>query len=307
MSTVPTPEKTEHSSLSQESSKESSDVVTRRPLPKSALNRAFWHLFWGFQVSWNYERMHGLGFCWAMQPALREVYPNDDDYADALVRHMGFINTNPIVGAPVIVGAAIALEEAGAPESAEGIKAGLMGPLAGIGDTIVWALYNTIIFTIGASMALQGNIVGPILTALLVAIPYFFVRRWQFFSAYRRGHDLLKNVGIGILDKITQGATIFGLIVLGGFVPSIVKIVTTYTYTQSIMVEGKLSKLTVPFQTQLDTILPYMLPVCVTAACYWMMKKFKLSPVWVILGLTVLGVALSATGQFAAPLPPAGK
>ena len=274
-----------------------------RALTKSDLNKSFWRFFWSFEISWNYERMQALGFAWAMEPVLRRLHPNKENYAAALQRHLVFFNTSPVVGAPLILGSAVSMEEAGAPASAEGIKVGLMGPMAGIGDTLTYALYNSIIFTIAASFALQGNGFGPIFALLFIAIPYFFVRRWQFFWAYKRGKAIATDIGRGLLDKITMGSTIFGLIVLGGFIPSIVHMVTTLTYRQHLTVQGKPVTQAVNVQDQLDNVLPYILPVAVTAICYFVMKRFRLNPVWVILGLAVVGIALGWGGWFASALP----
>ncbi len=272
-------------------------------LRKSDLNKSFWRFFWSFEISWNYERMQALGFAYAMEPVLRRLHPNRDHYAAALQRHLVFFNTSPVVGAPLIVGSAISMEEAGAPASAEGIKVGLMGPMAGIGDTLTYALYNSIIFTIAASFALQGNFFGPVFALLFIAIPYFLVRRWQFFWAYKRGKAIAMDIGRGVLDKITMGSTIFGLIVLGGFIPSIVHMVTTLTYRQHLTVQGKAVTQSVNVQDQLDNVLPYILPVAVTAICYFVMKRYRLNPVWVILGLAVVGIALGWGGWFAPHLP----
>jgi mannose/fructose/N-acetylgalactosamine-specific phosphotransferase system component IID len=277
-----------------------------RTLRKSDLRRSFWRQFWSFEISWNYERMQALGFAWAMEPVLRRLYPERDEYAAALQRHLVFFNTSPVVGAPLIIGSAISMEEAGAPASAEGIKVGLMGPMAGIGDTLTYALYNSIIFTIAASFALQGNWFGPIFALLFIAVPYFLVRWWQFFWAYNRGKAIAADIGRGLLDKITMGSTVFGLIVLGGFVPSIVKVVTTLNYRQHLTVQGKAVTQSVNVQDQLDNVLPYILPVAVTALCYVALKKYRLNPVWVILGLAIIGITLGWFGWFAPALPSKG-
>jgi mannose/fructose/N-acetylgalactosamine-specific phosphotransferase system component IID len=272
-------------------------------LRKSDLRRSFWRFFMSFEVSWNYERMQALGFAYAMEPVLRRLHPNKDNYAAALQRHLVFFNTSPVVGAPLIVGSAISMEEAGAPASAEGIKVGLMGPMAGIGDTLTYALYNSIIFTIAASFALQGNWIGPLFALLFIAVPYFLVRRWQFYWAYNRGKAIAADIGRGLLDKITMGSTIFGLIVLGGFIPSIVHMVTTLTYRQRLTVQGEEVTQSVNVQDQLDNVLPFVLPVAVTALAYIALKKYRLNPVWVILGLAVVGIALGWGGWFAGALP----
>ncbi len=272
------------------------------------LRRAFWRYFWSFQISWNYERMQALGFAYAMEPVLRKLFPDNADYSAALQRHLVFFNTNPVVGAPLIIGSAIAMEEAGAPASAEGVKVALMGPLAGVGDTIIWALYNSIIFTIGSAWALQGRIIGPLFVIVMVAVPYTIVRWWQFFTAYRQGRRLVTDLAGGAIERLTEGATVFGLIVFGGFIPSIVRIVITSTYSQSVTVNDPdqgLQEVTsqVPVQTQLDAILPFMLPVLVTAAVYFLLKKFNLNPLWAILVVGVLGLAVGWLGWFAPALP----
>lgn len=275
-------------------------------LTKRDLSRSFWRFFWSFQISWNYERMQALGFAYAMDPALRKLYPDRREYAEALQRHLQFFNSAPIIGSPLILGSALAMEDSGAPTSANSIKVAMMGPLAGVGDTITFALYNSIVFTIASSWALRGNILGPILAALLVLVPYFLVRRWQFGWAFRQGRELASRLAGGALARLSEGATILGLVVLGGFIPSIVRIATTLTYRQTVAVQGTRSTQTVRVQEQLDSILPFMVPVAVTAIAYLLLKRFRVNPVLVILGIAVVGVTLGWLGWFAPPPRGAG-
>lgn len=278
-------------------------------LERKDLLASFWRYFWSFQISWNYERMQALGFAYAMEPVLRKLFPNEADYKEALARHLVFFNTNPVVGAPLIIGSAIAMEEAGAPASAEGVKVALMGPLAGVGDTILWALYNSIIFTIGASLALQQNILGPIFVIVMVAIPYTVVRYWQFMWAYGQGKALATSLASGMLERVTEGATILGLIVIGGFIPSIVHLVVKGSYSQTLSVtgpDGSTSQVTntVPIQTQLDAILPFMLPILLTGVVYWLLRRYNLNPLWAIAIVFFFGIVAGWLGWFAPSLPP---
>lgn len=277
-------------------------------LERRDLLASFWRYFWSFQISWNYERMQALGFAYAMEPVLRKLFPNETDYEEALARHLVFFNTNPVVGAPLIIGSAIAMEEAGAPASAEGVKIALMGPLAGVGDTIIWALYNSIIFTIGASLALQQNILGPLFVVFMVAVPYTIVRYWQFMWAYGQGRTLATSLASGMLERVTEGATILGLIVIGGFIPSIVHLVVKGSYSQSVTVTGPdgvstAVTNTVPIQTQLDAILPFMLPVLLTGVVYWLLRRYNLNPLWAIAVVFVFGIVAAWLGWFAPSLP----
>jgi mannose PTS system EIID component len=279
-------------------------TVDRR-LTRKDLKRSFRRYFWSSQISWNYERMQGLGFAYAMEPVLRRLYPENQDYVRGLQRHMQFFNTSVLVGGPLILGSAIAMEEAGSPDSAEGTKVALMGPLAGIGDTMVFALYNSIIFTMGASLALEGNWLGPVFTVVMVLVPYALVRRWQFGFAYREGKRIATHLAGGALDRLAQGATVLGFVVLGGFIPSIVKVVTTLTYRQTTTVGDEPVTQTVPIQDRLDDVLPYLLPVLVTAGVYLLVTRTRLKPVWVIGIVVAVGVTLGWLGWFV-PAPRQG-
>ena len=124
------------------------------------------------QGSWNYERMQNGGWCYSMIPAIKKLYPNKEDRVAALKRHLEFFNTHPYVASPV-VGVTLALEEERA-NGAEiddvaisGVKVGMMGPLAGVGDPVFWFTVRPILGALGASLALGGSILGPILFFVL--------------------------------------------------------------------------------------------------------------------------------------------
>ena len=260
--------------------------------------QSFWRLVFASQLGWNYERMQSVGYCYAILPILKKTHPDPEDFKEAFITNLNFFNTNPVVGFPFILGAHAALEESGASlDTTEGLKVGLMGPLAGVGDTILWALYNSIIFSIGAGMALQGNILGPIFVMLMVFFPYNLVRYWQFFGAYRQGVNILTGYGAGAIARLTELATIVGLIVVGGFAPSIVNVKTPLALTTSAVVNGEQVTTNVAVQQQLDAILPYMLPVLTVALAYWLLKR-GWSPARVILVLVVLGFVTGALGIF---------
>ena len=270
---------------------------TERKLTRADLLKSFWRYFWTFQFGWNYERMQSVSYCFAMLPILRKTRPDPEEFKEAFISNLNFFNTNPVVGAPLIMGGHAALEEAGASlDTIEGFKVGLMGPLAGVGDSLVWALYNSIVFSIGSVMALRGSILGPILTFLLVFFPYLGVRYWQFFWAYRQGTELVGRLSGGALRRLTEAATLVGLIVIGGFAPSIVSLTTPLKWEREVEVRGEMVTQTIQVQEQLDAILPYMLPLAVTALAYWLLKKKGWSPVQVIALLVVIGFLGGALG-----------
>jgi PTS system mannose-specific IID component len=274
-------------------------ATVERKLTRSDLMKAFWRYVFFFQCGWNYERMQSVGYAYTMIPILKKTRPDPEEFKEAFLSNLNFFNTNPIVGAPLIIGAHIALEEMGAPlETGEGLKVGLMGPLAGVGDTLVWAIYNSIIFSFGASLALQGSALGPIIVIALVFFPYLAVRYWQFTWAYRQGTNLVTSLGGGVIARVTEFATILGLVVVGGFVPSIVKISVAWQPSVTTTVAGNAVTTTVNIQQQVDTIIPYMLPVLFTAFAYWLLGK-KWSPAAVLGVLFVIGFVGGAIGFFA--------
>ncbi|MDY6868716.1 MAG: PTS system mannose/fructose/sorbose family transporter subunit IID [Chloroflexota bacterium] len=267
-----------------------------KKLTRSDLMKAFWRYVFLFQCGWNYERMQSVGYAFSILPIIKKTRPGDEEFKEAFITNLNFFNTNPVVGAPLIIGAHAALEEAGASlDSTEGLKVGLMGPLAGVGDTVLWALYNSVIFTIGSSMALSGSAFGPILVMLLVFFPYMAVRYWQFMWAYRQGTNLMKSLGSGGIARITELATIVGLIVIGGFAPSIVRLTTPLEVSRTAVISGEEVVNTVNIQEQLDAVLPYMLPLLVTALAYWLLKR-GWKPIYVILVLIAIGFIGGALG-----------
>ena len=124
------------------------------------------------QGSWNYERMQNGGWCFAMIPAIKKLYTNKEDQKAALKRHLEFFNTHPYVASPVL-GVTLALEEEKAngaqvdDAAIQGVKVGMMVPLAGVGDPVFWFTARPMLGALGASLAMGGSILGPILFFVL--------------------------------------------------------------------------------------------------------------------------------------------
>ena len=129
---------------------------------------AIWLRSTFIQGSWNYERMQNGGWAFTMIPAIKRLYKTKEDRAAALERHLEFFNTHPYVASPII-GVTLALEEERANDvpvddvAIQGVKVGMMGPLAGIGDPVFWFTVKPILGALAASLAISGNILGPIL------------------------------------------------------------------------------------------------------------------------------------------------
>ena len=272
---------------------------TNAKLSKKALSSAAHRHNWALQWCWNYERMQAAGYAYAMVPVIKELYDDVDEQCRQLERHMQFYNTHPGASA-LIIGAGVALEEAYQLEIHDSLKVALMGPLAGIGDTIQGVLVTPTFSIIAASMAAEGN---P-LSVLMLTLPLLvlFVVRYPLFNyGYKAGVNVIADVnGMSTLDTLQVAASVLGITVVGGFVPSILaglKIKDSFLASELKDEAGNVINTTAGnIQKGLDALLPYLIPILVTFFCYWLIKAKKVTPLKVILILTVLLFICGAAG-----------
>lgn len=273
------------------------------------------------QGSWNYERMQNGGWAYTMIPAIKRLYKTKEDRSAALKRHLEFFNTHPYVASPII-GVTLALEEEranGAPvddTAIQGVKVGMMGPLAGIGDPVFWFTVRPILGALGASLALTGNILGPIIFFVLWnLIRMGFTWYTQEFG-YRAGSKISDDLSGGVLQDITKGASILGMFILGALVNRWVSVrfspvVSEVDLSKGAYIdwknlpagaEGIKSALqqqasglslepvkVTTLQGNLDSLIPGLAGLLITFLCMWLLKK-KVSPIVMILGLFVVGI-----------------
>ncbi|CAM3934501.1 MULTISPECIES: PTS mannose transporter subunit IID [Rahnella] len=246
-----------------------------------------------FQGSWNFERMQALGFCFCMVPAIRRLYPeNNDDRKAAIKRHLEFFNTHPYVAAPVL-GVTLAMEEQranGAPiddAAINGLKVGLMGPLAGVGDPIFWGTVRPVFAALGAGIAMTGSLLGPLLFFVLFNLVRLLTRYYGVSYGYKKGVDIVNDMGGGFLQKLTEGASILGLFVMGA-------LVNKWTHVNIPLVVSKITDQTghttvTTVQTILDQLMPGLVPLLLTFGCMWLLRK-KVNALWIIVGFFAIGI-----------------
>jgi len=267
---------------------------TKSPVTHGDLVNAMWRHNLTLQLSWNYERMQALGYAWSIAPILKKVFPKKDEYFAALKRHMVFYNTNPAIGSPTIFGADCALEEERQPEVGDSLKVALMGPFAGIGDTVMAILMKPIFAVFAAALALQGHASGAWLMLLLGFI-WFYLMFPGFWLGYKQGLGLVRQVSSGAITRITDMASTAALFIMGGFIPSILAgVKTPLEITKKVMIEGKEVIQSVKIQDTFDKVLPYMLPLAITFTVYWLLKKKHWTNLQVLLLLVAAGIILGA-------------
>ena len=296
-------------------------MAEKLQLSKSDRQKVWWRSTF-LQGSWNYERMQNLGWAYALIPAIKKLYTSKEDRAAALKRHLEFFNTHPYVAAPII-GVTLALEEERAngaeidDTANQGVKIGMMGPLAGVGDPVFWFTVRPILGALGASLAMAGNIVGPLL--------FFFgwnIIRMAFLwytqeLGYKAGSEITKDLSGGIIQKITKGASILGMFILAVLVERWVSINFTVNLPSTKLSEGAyiefpkgnvtgtelqgiLGKVADglslspekanTLQGQLNSLIPGLMGLALTFLCMWLLKK-KVSPITIIIGLFIVGIA----------------
>ena len=195
------------------------------------------------QGSWNYERMQNGGWAFAMIPAIKRLYKTKEERSAALKRHLEFFNTHPYVASPIL-GVTLALEEERSNGTEvdditiQGVKVGMMGPLAGVGDPVFWYTVRPIVGALGASMAIAGNVMGPILFFVIWnVIRLAFLWYTQEFG-YKAGSAITNDMSGGMLQKVTRGASMMGMFVLGALIERWVNIKFTPIVSQTPIQKG---------------------------------------------------------------------
>ncbi|WP_346680830.1 PTS system mannose/fructose/sorbose family transporter subunit IID [Enorma massiliensis] len=266
--------------------------TTGYKVTKSDINQINRRSLFGFQLGWNYERMQGSGQLFVLMPLMRKLY---GDHSPELKRMMRmenqFLNTSNFFN-NIILGIDVAVQEeegAAGEETVAGIKTGLMGPLAAVGDSIFGSLLPTIFGALAASMAVEGNPLGVILWTIECVVTGVF-RWWLTSVSYRTGVSLVTTMG-DRLSALTESAGVLGIFMVGSLIASNINVVFTVNPT----VGGAAINL----QNTLNTMLPGLLPAAIVGLIYWGLGRKKMTSTIMIFIVLIAAVALSALGIIA--------
>lgn len=255
---------------------------------KKVRNKVLYRWMLTSSVSSNYEKMQALAYCYAMLPFLKDIHKDDPDGLHEAVRnHLQFFNTNPWI-APYVIGVNIGIEEKeknNAKEAIAGIKTGLMGPLAGLGDSLFVVIPWTIFGAIAANMALQGSAIGIFLW-IIVSILLKLASFPLFSAGYKSGTSLVAVLETK-MKVISRCVSILGLMVVGALIPSVIKATVALSFHQG--------EVTMKGQEILDQIMPGIIPALLVFGVYVLLSK-KVKPIYLILIIIILSIALYALG-----------
>lgn len=270
--------------------KEEKEILTKKDITKS------WFLWWLLaETNHSFERMEGVSFSLALQPALKKLYKKPAELKAALKRHTQFFNTNAIWGA-VIPGIALAMEKEKAlgneipDEAIAGTKTGLMGPIAGIGDTIDWGMWLPIILSLFIPMAKQGNGWAGVLPFIIFLVITMAESYFLFHLGYKSGTaSVNKILSGGAIHQFITGASVLGLFMMGGLASSYVNVSTPLKITAGAKVLSIQHGI-------LDAIAPGILPLLVVTGVYFYLQKVDHNYTRAMLLIIAIGVILGAFG-----------
>ncbi|GLS04710.1 PTS N-acetylgalactosamine transporter subunit IID [Chitiniphilus shinanonensis] len=257
------------------------DTTPAEPLSNRDINRMAVRSL-ALQASFNYERMQAGGWLYTLIPALRKIHKNPEDLSNSMKMHLEFINVHPF-DVTFLSGLVLAMEQNKEKLSTiRAVKVALMGPLGGIGDAMFWLTWLPICAGIGAALALEGSLFGPIVFLLLFNALHFGLRFGLAHYGYRAGLGAISALKSST-KKISHAASIVGMTVIGALVASYVRLSTP------LEIHAGQARIALQ-EGVLDKLMPNLLPLAFTLAMYGLMKK-GYSPVKLIALTVLIGLA----------------
>lgn len=269
-----------------------------KKLSKKALLKSFHNWYYGHLTCFSQEHMQTFGYLCSMLPLVEELYDNEDDKATAMNTYTAFFNTEPQLGS-VVVGITAGLEESRAngaedvdEETINGLRAGLMGPIAGIGDSLVVGTVIPILLGIAMGMSTGGSPLGAIFYIIVWNLFAYFGMRFMYFKGYELGGKavefLIGKQGEALRDAIGT---------LGGIVIGAVS-ATWVSVTASLQLLNDAGEPYLVLQDKLDAVFPGLLTAAFIILCWFLMSKKRLSPIKVMLLLVVIAFVGVLVGFF---------
>lgn len=249
-----------------------------RLLTKKDVKKAWFNWMWCYLSTQNMERMQAPAVVRTLYTVKDKLYPNDiEAQQDLMSRHMEFFNTEPTWGG-LIVGIALAIEEERAlhpdeipTELSSSIKTALMGPCAGLFDSLYQSTLIPILLAIGIGISSEtGSIVGPLVYILLFWAIVPATSWFLFWNAYKMGLNGVQQIlTSGIKDKIISAANIVGLTVIGAVTASTCNIKTGLNFT--------FGEMAVNVNDIINGIQPKLLVLIGAFITYWLLVKKRVS------------------------------
>lgn len=244
-------------------------------LTKKDLRKSWWRWVKYNLAAMSFERLEGTTFAYSLAPIFKKLYKSEEDQCAALERHSVFYNTEPQLGS-VVNGIVTGLEEAkanGEPvedELMDGVKTGLMGPIAGVGDTIVQGIAVPLLLSIGMGLSVDGSVLGPLFYTVTWFPLILFASYWCYMKGYSMGIDAVDLLVGEKVRKFTEAFTILGVTVMGGLSASFINLNIAAVFDNGTTV--------IDFQALLDKTFPKLLPLVLVLASWKLLQRKDMSP-----------------------------
>ena len=285
------------------------DLTPAPKVDKKTLNKMVW-MSTMLQASFNYERMQSSGWLWAMLPGLQKVHTNKDDLAASMTHNMDFINTHPYL-VTFVMGIVLSMEQQKMDiQTIRSVRISTAAPLGGIGDALFW--YTLIPITAGmtANMAIDGNMMGPILYFIIAFGAEMALRYGLMYWSYNLGTKAVSMM-TAHAKEFTHAASLLGVFVVGALISNYgggTHLGISIPNGQTVAEDGKtMVDVFINIQEYLDKILPCLIPLLFTLMCYFLIKKKNWTPtkcIGLFLVIGIVGAIFGIWGGDYTPLVP---
>lgn len=271
--------------------------MAEKKISKKALGKSFRNWYYGHLTCFSQEHMQTFGYLCSMLPIVEELYETKEEQKEALQTYTAFFNTEPQLGT-VVVGMTAGLEEAKANgedidgEMINGIRAGLMGPIAGIGDSLIVGTLIPILLGIALGLSTGGSPLGAIFYIITWNVVITLGMKFLYYKGYELGGKAVELIVGEKANAIRDSVIMLGTIVIGAVAASWININTSFQMLNS---EGGTI---IDLQSVFDGIFPKLLPLLTVIFCWWLMKKKKMTPTTVMLILVVIAFVGVLLGFF---------
>ncbi|EGP5710290.1 PTS mannose/fructose/sorbose transporter family subunit IID, partial [Enterococcus faecium] len=255
---------------------------------KKMMRSVFWRS-WTMNASrTGATQYHAVGVIYTLLPVINRFYQTKEERAEAIVRHTTWFNATMHIN-NFIMGLVASMEKQNSEDehfdasSITAVKASLMGPISGIGDSFFWGILRVIAAGIGISLAATGSPLGAIIFLLIYNIPAFLIHYYALYSGYSVGASFIQRMyESGGMKILTKASSMLGLMMMGSMTASNVKFKTIL----EVSVEG--SKEVMKIQDYLDQLFIGIVPLAVTLFAFWLLRK-KVNVNVVMFGIMFLG------------------
>lgn len=251
----------------------------------------------GLMMSTNNVTAQSKAFACTMLPGLNAWYKNDPEKKKEIFsRHAGEYFNTQVIMMGLISGISLAMEKQQAEtgedisETITSVKSALMGPTAGIGDSLFGNCFRIVIASVAIGLAANGNILGPMFFVLIYGGGTMCLKYLATVAGYKQGVGFVNEAfKQGIIPIITKSATILGALMVGALVATNCQI--------NIALAPSISGVSLSIQEILDQIAPGILSILLF---FWTFRSIQKgwSPTKLIFLLMGVCIILAFFGVF---------